>query len=99
MGKGPRKNGRKQGQPAKSTPAPNDAKPADANPPAAAPDSSCVGDALKLAAAGKLTEYLPPEVYKDERKILLDLLKENTDQHDKAILQLTAGMLGLTMTF
>ena len=31
--------------------------------------------------------------------VLLDLNKANTDQHDKAILQLTAGALALTVTF
>jgi hypothetical protein len=45
------------------------------------------------------TVEVPESLYLEHRKILLDLVKENTTQHDKAILQLTAGALGLTVTF
>jgi hypothetical protein len=39
------------------------------------------------------------EVYRDERNILLDLIKGNTEQHDKSVLQLATAVLGLTITF
>ncbi|MCI0359334.1 MAG: hypothetical protein L0211_12720 [Planctomycetaceae bacterium] len=52
---------------------------------------------MALVAAGKAE--MPHEVYTDERKVLLDLSKANTDQHDKAILTLATGSLGLTVTF
>jgi len=42
---------------------------------------------------------LEKEVYLDERKILVDLEQKSSDQHDKAILNLNAGALGLTITF
>jgi hypothetical protein len=44
-------------------------------------------------------DYLPQEIYNEERKLLVDLHKANADQHDKAILTLTASTLGLTLTF
>jgi hypothetical protein len=84
MGKGPRKNGQKQGQQAADAPDPHDGQSLAVAPPAVAPPAA---------------ECLTQDIYAGERKLLLDLLKENTDQHDKAILTLTAGMLGLTLTF
>lgn len=46
-------------------------------------------------ADGQLT----PELYLKERDLILDLEKANTDQHDKAILQLTAATLAFSITF
>lgn len=42
---------------------------------------------------------MEPAIYKAEREILLELIKENTAQHDKAVLQLAAGALALSVTF
>lgn len=39
------------------------------------------------------------EVYLDERKLLVDLEQKSADQHDKAMLTLTAGGLALSITF
>src|SRR5262245_42473762 len=77
---------------------PNADAPVQPSPPATVPDSTCITQAVALAASGKL-DYLPQDVYKEERKLLVDLHKANADQHDKAILTLTAGLLGLTLTF
>jgi hypothetical protein len=39
------------------------------------------------------------DVYLKERAVMLDLIRANADQHDKAILQLTAATLGVSVTF
>lgn len=39
------------------------------------------------------------EIYLQHRAFLLDLIKANEDQHDKAVLQLTAATLGVSVTF
>jgi hypothetical protein len=44
-------------------------------------------------------EELSQERYDSERKLLLDLLKANIDQHDKAVLQLASATLGISVTF
>lgn len=42
---------------------------------------------------------LKEDVYRDERKLLVDLEQKSADQHDKAILMLAAGGLALSITF
>lgn len=42
---------------------------------------------------------LTPDLYHKERALILDLIKANTDQHDKAVLQLTAATLAFSITF
>lgn len=44
-------------------------------------------------------EQMPDDVYCKERDILLDLIKANTEQHHKWVLQLAAAALGLSVTF
>jgi hypothetical protein len=43
--------------------------------------------------------WITQETYEKHRAVLLDLLKANVDQHDKAVLQLTAATLGVSITF
>jgi hypothetical protein len=45
------------------------------------------------------TVVMSQELYDKERLLHLDLIKANTDQHDKAILQLTGATLALSVTF
>lgn len=59
--------------------------------PAAAP--------VEPAPADPCDGQLTPELYQKERALILDLIKANTDQHDKAILQLTAATLAFSITF
>lgn len=51
------------------------------------------------ATASDTSDYLTQEAYDKERDILLDLQNKNADEHNKQILTLTAGILGLTITF
>lgn len=57
-------------------------------------------EAAAVVAAAAVAVYdLTKEDYDKERKSCLELLNENTAQHDKAILTLAAGALGLSVTF
>lgn len=62
----------------------------------AAPE--CPQEASALIASCQASQ-LDPGVYQAQRALLSDLEKANAEQHDKAILQLTAGALALTVTF
>jgi hypothetical protein len=47
----------------------------------------------------QLDDRLPHDLYLEERKLLLDLQKANTEQFDKAILTVSSGAIGLSIVF
>lgn len=60
----------------------------------------CADSMVKVAeGTAPLPVVMSPEQYASERALLADLEKANTDQHDKAVLQLTAATLAISATF
>lgn len=76
------------------------AKPSSNGSATAASAATSTAEAAKETAEAAVAVYdLTKEDYDKERKSCLELLNENTAQHDKAILTLAAGALGLSVTF